>query len=199
MGGLGGGRFFGDGWSLGEERRGEKHQYNGGTRWAHEGILYEGRGSFNTEVTEGGAQRSQRRENELRTGVGLSDERVAKSCRFGCGISILPSGLSGASSRGRLAKRARYIVPLHEKPLRRLSSPEHRLSVLLAPIAESGSTRAGVALKAVVVVCGTGKSAYATATWATVLSTRRRKARMEGSRWAMGVSSSLQWERPRAE
>jgi len=30
-GGLGGG-FFGYGWSLGEERRGEKHEENGGTR-----------------------------------------------------------------------------------------------------------------------------------------------------------------------
>src|SRR5882757_6136193 len=76
--GLGGGGFFGDGWSLGEEGRGEKHQENGGTRQAHEGILYEGRGSFNTEGTEGGAQRSQRRESESRTGVGLSDEKVAR-------------------------------------------------------------------------------------------------------------------------
>src|SRR5207302_1011015 len=32
LGGLSGGRFFGDGWSLGEKRRGEKQEYNGGTR-----------------------------------------------------------------------------------------------------------------------------------------------------------------------
>src|SRR5882724_3281190 len=222
-GGLGGG-FFGYGWSLGEERRGEKHEENGGTRWAHEGILYEGRGSFNTEGTEGGARRSQRRESESRTGVGLSDEkvarrearversfntegteggaqrsqrresesrtgaglsdekaarrearversfntegteggaqrsqrrengsrtgvglsndRVAKSYRVGCGVSVLPSGSSGASSRGRLAKRARYIVPLpqnrwafsQDRSKRGLSAPSPGVPKAHAPL-----------------------------------------------------------------
>jgi hypothetical protein len=34
--------------------------------------------SFNTEVTEGGAQRSQRRENGSRTGAGLSNEKATR-------------------------------------------------------------------------------------------------------------------------
>jgi len=84
--------------------------------------------SFNTEGTEGGAQRSQRRENGSRTGVGLSNDRVAKSYRVGCGVSVLPSGSSGASSRRghdiscpyrRTATRSVGINRREVSPLRR--------------------------------------------------------------------------------